>query len=251
MYKNIIKDLERKVLNKTNKEEQLKKENESFRRQILFYQEKLKLELFNTKKQANISPPKKKVRFNETSHNITSNIKSNLDSSCLISPEKSVIDLKTSYKDARKKNMIKSAFIIPNDLIDKRPKTVSYLLIKPSRCRTPINDKNIVNNNSYQNNYTINITQKLEELELLNNLTDVNLNDIAYVLNNNYDEELELLEKEEEALLLLKSEMEGHTENKASGKNSSSLNLGKKLPAHTVPIKIRKCMSTTTNKFKK
>jgi hypothetical protein len=106
-YKNTVKDLERQILNKTNVEAKLKKENESFRRQILFYQEKLKLELLN-KKMRQVSV-KKKVRFNDSQ--VTSKVQSRCQT-----PEKP--GLKTAYKIARKHKMIKSAFNIPKEIFE-------------------------------------------------------------------------------------------------------------------------------------
>jgi hypothetical protein len=106
-----VRELERQVQNKSNQEDKLKKENESYRRQILFYQEKLKLELTNRKLPKNTSP-KKKVRFHDTQTHTSS--KTILDLSCN-TPEKTV---KSAYKIARKEKIIKSAFHIPQEVIE-------------------------------------------------------------------------------------------------------------------------------------
>jgi hypothetical protein len=48
-YKNTVRNLEKKVFEGNQIEERLKKENESYRRQIIFYKDKLKLELSGKK----------------------------------------------------------------------------------------------------------------------------------------------------------------------------------------------------------
>jgi hypothetical protein len=111
LYKNTVKELERKINNKTNKEEQLRKENESFRRQILFYQEKLKMDLthhhsssIKVKVPAKSPTPtlRKMVRFND---NLTTRKDDQLDSSISnnATPQKSSAELKIAYKNAKRK----------------------------------------------------------------------------------------------------------------------------------------------------
>jgi hypothetical protein len=113
-YKNVVKDLEKQVKDRSVKEEKLKKENDSYRRQILFYQEKLKLELANKKLTKSITSPKKKVRFTDSGTHTHTSSKTVFD---LSTPEKSAVNLRTAYKNARKEKVIKSAYQIPKEVI--------------------------------------------------------------------------------------------------------------------------------------
>ena len=58
-YKNSIRILEKKILEKTSAEDKFKKENESFKRQLNFYKDKLKLDYLN---------PIKTIDFNNNNH---------------------------------------------------------------------------------------------------------------------------------------------------------------------------------------
>jgi hypothetical protein len=86
----------------------------------------------------------------------------------------------------------------------------------------------------------INTEERVLEREASSFNLEDNGNDIANILVNNYDEELELLLREEEILLKIKNELNNALEDGVSGSviNNSGVILEKK---HTTPLRIRKC----------
>ncbi len=96
-YKRTLKDLERKIIDKSINEEKLKKENESFKRQIQFYKDKLKIELTNKRNKTPLKASIKKLRFQETELEFNEENEKNLERKSIeYTPEKT--------KDVKKPN---------------------------------------------------------------------------------------------------------------------------------------------------
>jgi hypothetical protein len=62
-HKRIVKELEKKLIDKSVNEEKLRKENESFKRQIQFYKDKMKLDMVAKRIK---SPVKRKMNSTES-----------------------------------------------------------------------------------------------------------------------------------------------------------------------------------------
>ena len=134
-YKKIIKDMEKKLIDKTNNEEKLRKENESFKRQIQFYKEKMKIELYSKK-----SPSKNIITVKRKNDNI--DLKNNT-----ITPDKTIQETK------RHKKNLTCAEINMSSVMKEKPKNVDKTLT-PSK---KLNSENRIINNNFQNFFSLNI----------------------------------------------------------------------------------------------
>ena len=144
--KQTIKFLQNKLNEKENNEIKLKREIESYKRQIIFYKDKLKIDLLNNSIQKNLiksirSSSVKKTRILTESNLIQNNIYKN-DISLPLKKSKSMINKK------EKNDKINNNYI--NNYINKKEPIIKRLTVKRK-----INNKRDLNNKNNISDYMI------------------------------------------------------------------------------------------------
>ncbi len=220
--KQTIKFLQNKLNEKENNEIKLKREIESYKRQIIFYKDKLKIDLLNNSIQKNLiksirSSSVKKTRILTESNLVQNNIYKNITSSSL-KKSKSMVN-KKEKKDKINNNYINKEEPIIKRLTVKRKNynkrylnnennASDYMIFTErnfinKRSKSPINiysEKSKNKNVKFspfiiQSNYNFNY-----EKENGNNINIDKIYEIIKDTNNNFDNEIEMFQSQEKEI---------------------------------------------------